>query len=135
MLPRETCWLLWMLYLTTIYLSQTGGQDCRYIFNNSLLTTVSPGIFGTPGFGSRKYPVGRRCHYIFIGKPDERVEMKFTKFNVQGVAPLHLQRERHSNAFQLEAINGTYTKDNLKQNPLTNTETITMIDFSDIMQP
>ncbi|CAG2197300.1 unnamed protein product [Mytilus edulis] len=88
MLPRETCWLLWMLYLTTIYLSQTGGQDCRYIFNNSLLTTVSPGIFGTPGFGSRKYPVGRRCHYIFIGKPDERVEMKFTKFNVQGVAPL-----------------------------------------------
>ncbi|XP_063403810.1 cubilin-like isoform X2 [Mytilus trossulus] len=88
MLPRETCWLLWMLYLTTIYLTQTGGQDCRYIFNNSLLTTVSPGIFGTPGFGSRKYPVGRRCHYIFIGKPDERVEMKFTKFNVQGVAPL-----------------------------------------------
>lgn len=87
MLPRETCWLLCMLYLTTTYLSQTGGQDCRYIYNSSVTPTVNHGIFHTPNY-PRKYPVSTRCLYIFIGKGEQRVEMEFKTFNLQGVAPL-----------------------------------------------
>ena len=61
--------------------------DCRYIFNNSLITTASHGIFHTPNY-PKKYPEGKRCLFIFVGKADERVEMKFATFNIQGVAPL-----------------------------------------------
>ncbi|WAR09083.1 SOL1-like protein [Mya arenaria] len=49
-------------------------------------TLHTHGFFTSPNYGGQ-YPRGTECHYIFYGKDNERVEIEFLHFDVDGIIP------------------------------------------------
>ncbi|XP_036325015.1 suppressor of lurcher protein 1-like [Rhagoletis pomonella] len=62
----------------------TGQQiddNCTFTYNS---TDRISGWFGSPNFPGY-YPQNMICHYYFYGKADERVIIRFTFFDVEGI--------------------------------------------------
>lgn len=49
-------------------------------------TTVKSGQFSSPNWPD-PYPPNKRCVYKFVGLSTERVKIRFSKFNLQGMSP------------------------------------------------
>ncbi|XP_052807771.1 suppressor of lurcher protein 1-like isoform X3 [Mya arenaria] len=74
-------------FRTDFGVQSDGEQDdrkvCTFIFRSTLHTH---GFFTSPNYGGQ-YPRGTECHYIFYGKDNERVEIEFLHFDVDGIIP------------------------------------------------
>jgi CUB domain len=66
----------------------TGGRQlveypCAFAFNSS---DGANGSFSSPNYPGF-YPRDTECHYLFKGKPGERIHLHFMYFDVEGVLP------------------------------------------------
>ncbi|XP_054726901.1 suppressor of lurcher protein 1 [Anastrepha obliqua] len=61
--------------------SQQIDDNCTFTYNS---TVRKSGWFGSPNFPGF-YPQNLICHYYFYGEPDERVIIRFTFFDVEGI--------------------------------------------------
>ncbi|XP_069129716.1 tolloid-like protein 1 isoform X1 [Argopecten irradians] len=69
------------------FLGLLSSQDCDVIIDRSLDSIPQQGTFHSPGW-PQHYPTNTHCIYKFIGTPNERVSIKFSFFDIQGVLPL-----------------------------------------------
>jgi len=57
--------------------------DCGFLYNS---TTAKNGTITSPNF-SGLYPAETECHYLFHGTRNERVHIRFTYMDVDGIQP------------------------------------------------
>uniref|UniRef100_T1GE65 CUB domain-containing protein n=1 Tax=Megaselia scalaris TaxID=36166 RepID=T1GE65_MEGSC len=62
---------------------QLSNQDCGFVFNS---TKEKTGWFHSPNFPGI-YPQNVECNYYFHGRQNERVTIKFSYFDVEGIRP------------------------------------------------
>ncbi|XP_005102104.2 low-density lipoprotein receptor-related protein 12, partial [Aplysia californica] len=87
MASRLEVQLFALLYILLMCLSVdvVGQHDCDKVFS-SYHSKEKNGTFESPGHPSH-YPNGVSCKYKFIGQSNERVEIQFTSFALQGRPP------------------------------------------------
>jgi len=59
------------------------SHPCGFEFNSSEATN---GTFSSPNYPGY-YPRDTECHFLFHGRPGEKVHLHFTYFDVEGVLP------------------------------------------------
>ncbi|XP_059476090.1 suppressor of lurcher protein 1-like isoform X2 [Neocloeon triangulifer] len=62
---------------------QLSSHPCGFEFNS---TEAANGTFSSPNYPGY-YPRDTECHYLFYGRPGEKVHLHFTYFDVEGVLP------------------------------------------------
>jgi hypothetical protein len=62
---------------------QLSSHPCGFEFNS---TEALNGTFSSPNYPGY-YPRDTECHYLFHGRPGEKVHLHFTYFDVEGVLP------------------------------------------------
>ncbi|CAB3376899.1 Hypothetical predicted protein [Cloeon dipterum] len=62
---------------------QLSAHPCGFEFNS---TEAANGTFSSPNYPGY-YPRDTECHYLFYGRPGEKVHLHFTYFDVEGVLP------------------------------------------------
>ncbi|KAH3730549.1 cubilin-like isoform X2 [Dreissena polymorpha] len=83
-MPPGVCRLLvWMVTSLSFFTSINTDRDCDVTFAS---TTTRTGKFYSPQW-PLKYPDNKRCIYKFVGLTTERVKIRFSKFNLQGMSP------------------------------------------------
>ncbi|XP_041354955.1 tolloid-like protein 1 isoform X2 [Gigantopelta aegis] len=87
MYKREKRLPVWSCVILAVCLSLgfISAQNCDVIIS-SLHSSVKNGTFHSPNWPS-KYPDNVHCIYKFIGGRNERVQIRFNKFDLQGRAP------------------------------------------------
>ncbi|XP_012946236.1 cubilin [Aplysia californica] len=87
MASRLEVQLFALIYILLMCLSVdvVGQHDCDKVFS-SYHSKEKNGTFESPGHPSH-YPNGVSCKYKFIGQSNERVEIQFTSFALQGRPP------------------------------------------------
>ncbi|ESO01251.1 hypothetical protein HELRODRAFT_174798 [Helobdella robusta] len=55
---------------------------CKFTYRSE--PNLDHGSFSSPNFPGL-YPLNTRCHYQFIGQPDERVVIRFEYFDIDGL--------------------------------------------------
>ncbi|XP_065213113.1 suppressor of lurcher protein 1-like isoform X2 [Planococcus citri] len=80
----------------------TGEQlsilPCAFQYNSTSVNDVR--TFTSPNFPGL-YPRNTECHYFFYGRPKEKIRIKFTYFDVEGVLPC----DEHSESDYVEFSN------------------------------
>ncbi|KAJ8314503.1 hypothetical protein KUTeg_006653 [Tegillarca granosa] len=120
-LTRQACWLALLMCLTfgSVY-----AQDCDIVYDSSLPGTPNQGTFESPGW-PQNYPTSRQCTYKFIGNENQRVQIKITKFNLQGVSPqckfdyldIYVQINNRSVSIMQSTLLGRFCGDGIEQLP------------------
>ncbi|XP_037944007.1 suppressor of lurcher protein 1 [Teleopsis dalmanni] len=64
-----------------IITGQQMGNNCTFIFNS---TDKKSGWLGSPNFPGY-YPQNMNCDYLFYGEPEEKIIIRFTYFDVEGI--------------------------------------------------
>lgn len=62
---------------------QIPNQECGFQFNS---TKEKTGWFHSPNFPGI-YPQNVECNYLFYGRQNERLTIKFSYFDVEGIQP------------------------------------------------
>ena len=58
-------------------------EACGFVYRSE---TSPNGTFTSPNFPGY-YPCNTECHYLFHGRPNERVSISFPYFDVEGISP------------------------------------------------
>jgi len=67
------------LLLAVGELSTSSRRRCDYVYKAGVQRT---GVFHSPNY-PKSYPHGVTCRYQFIGGPVDRVQLRFTQFNLR----------------------------------------------------
>ncbi|KAL4233652.1 hypothetical protein ACF0H5_008334 [Mactra antiquata] len=95
-------------FRTDFGVRSNGNQDkrevCKFMFHS---TVVSQGLFTSPNYGGL-YPRNTKCEYIFVGRANEVVQIKFPEFEVDGLNP---RCEGHTKSDYVSFSNFLYAHD------------------------
>ncbi|XP_060597255.1 cubilin-like isoform X3 [Ruditapes philippinarum] len=137
--PRVCRLLIWITTVFSFVLVGTADRDCDVTFSSR---DNKRDRFASPGWPN-PYPNNKRCVYKFVGLTTERVKLRFSKFNLQGMSPdcrhdyidLYIQLTSPNDALLDAELLGRFCGDDMQedlpQQVISTNNVIVLIFFSD----